>query len=153
MMRIAIGSDHRGFQIKAKLITLLTADGHEVEDHGTHSDQAVDYPDFAVTVATRVAEGNVERGILICGTGFGMAITANKFRGIRAASCSDEVMAEMCRRHNDVNILCLPGDLIGDRPVGDLVRIWLATEFEGGRHTRRLEKIEKIESEHNLSQS
>lgn len=144
-MRIAIGSDHRGFQIKGKLITLLTADGHEVEDYGTQSDQAVDYPDFAVVVAKRVADGLVERGILICGTGFGMAIAANKFKGVRAAACCDEVMAEMCRRHNDVNVLCLPGDLIGDRPVGDLVRIWLATEFEGGRHSRRLEKIEAIE--------
>jgi len=96
-------------------------------------------------VAKRVADGLVERGILICGTGFGMAIVANKFKGVRAAACCDEVMAEMCRRHNDVNVLCLPGDLIGDRPVGDLVRIWLATEFEGGRHSRRLEKIAGIE--------
>jgi ribose 5-phosphate isomerase B len=146
-MRIAIGSDHRGFQIKGKLITLLTADGHEVEDVGTHSDQPVDYPDYAVIVARKVAAGLVERGILICGTGFGMAIAANKFRGVRAAACADEVMAEMCRRHNDVNVLCLPGDLIGDRPVGDLVRIWLATEFEEGRHSRRLEKIVDIENE------
>ncbi len=122
-MRIAIGSDHRGFQIKGKLITLLNADGHEVEDYGTHSDQPVDYPDYAVSVAKRVAEGAAERG----------------------ASCCDEVMAEMCRRHNDVNVLCLPGDLIGDRPVGDLVRVWLATEFEGGRHSRRIEKIFHIE--------
>jgi ribose 5-phosphate isomerase B len=144
-MKIAIGSDHRGFQIKGKLITLLTADGHEMEDFGTQSDQAVDYPDFGTVVAKRVADGLVERGILICGTGFGMAIVANKFNRVRAAACCDEVMAEMCRRHNDVNVLCLPGDLIGDRPVGDLVRIWLATEFEGGRHTRRLEKISSIE--------
>jgi len=146
-MRIAVGSDHRGFQIKSKLITLLTADGHEVEDHGTMSDQAVDYPDFAVIVAKRVADGLVERGVLICGTGFGMAIVANKFKGVRAAACCDEVMAEMCRRHNDVNVLCLPGDLIGDRPVGDLVRIWLATEFEGGRHTKRIDKITAIENQ------
>jgi ribose 5-phosphate isomerase B len=146
-MRIAVGSDHRGFQIKAKLITLLNADGHEVEDFGTQSDAAVDYPDYAVSVAKKVACGAAERGILICGTGFGMAIAANKFRGVRAAACSDEVMAEMCRRHNDVNVLCLPGDLIGDRPVGDLVRIWLATEFEGGRHTKRLQKIVAIESQ------
>jgi len=144
-MRIAVGSDHRGYQIKGKLVTLLTADGHEVVDYGTDSDQPVDYPDFAVAVAKEVAEGKVERGILICGNGFGMAIAANKFQGVRAATCADEIMAEMCRRHNDVNILCLAGDLIGDRPVGDLVRIWLATEFEGGRHRRRLEKIIDIE--------
>jgi ribose 5-phosphate isomerase B len=144
-MKIAIGSDHRGFQIKGKLVTLLTTDGHEVEDFGTQSDQAVDYPDYAVKVAQRVSSGIAERGVLICGTGFGMAIAANKFPGVRAAACSDEVMAEMCRRHNDVNVLCLPGDLIGDRPVGDLVRVWLATEFEGGRHLRRVEKIQSIE--------
>jgi ribose 5-phosphate isomerase B len=146
-MRIAIGSDHRGHQIKAKLTTLLDADGHEIIDFGTDNDQPVDYPDYAVAVAKHVAEGKAERGILICGTGFGMAIVANKFKGVRAAACADEVMAEMCRRHNDVNILCLPGDLIGDRPVGDLVRVWLATEFEGGRHSRRLDKISRIETD------
>jgi ribose 5-phosphate isomerase B len=146
-MRIAVGSDHRGYQIKGKLVTLLRADGHEVTDFGTQSDQPVDYPDYAVSVAKFVAAGNAERGILICGTGFGMAIAANKFKGVRAATCADEVMAEMCRRHNDVNVLCLPGDLIGDRPVGDLVRVWLATEFEGGRHSRRVEKIHHIEQE------
>ncbi len=144
-MHIAIGSDHRGYQIKSKLIALLKADGHETSDLGTQGDQAVDYPDYAVDVASRVSDGRVERGILICGTGFGMAIVANKFLNVRAAACSDEVMAEMCRRHNDVNILCLPGDLIGDRPIGDLVRIWLATEFEGGRHARRIEKIAALE--------
>lgn len=144
-MRIAIGSDHRGFQIKAKLINVLNADGHQVKDCGTQSDQAVDYPDFAFAVSKLVSAGEVERGILICGTGIGMAIAANKFPRVRAAACSDEVMAEMCRRHNDVNVLCLPGDLIGDRPVGDLIRIWLATDFDGGRHARRLEKIAELE--------
>jgi ribose 5-phosphate isomerase B len=146
-MRIALASDHRGFRIKAKLVALLTADGHEVEDFGTHSDQAVDYPDYGRQVAERVSRGEAERGILICGTGIGMCITANKFRGVRAAACSDEVMAEMCRRHNDVNVLCLPGDLVGDRPVGDLVRIWLATDFDGGRHQQRIEKISGLETQ------
>ncbi len=146
-MKIAIGSDHRGFQIKGKLVTLLSEDGYEVIDVGTDNDQPVDYPDYAHAVAQKLAEGSVDRGILICGTGFGMAIAANKFKGVRAAACSDEVMAELCRRHNDVNILCLPGDLIGDRPVGDLVRVWLATEFEGGRHSRRVEKIQALESQ------
>ena len=103
-MRIAVGSDHRGFQIKSKLITLLTADGHEVEDYGTQSDQAVDYPDFAVIVAKRVADSLVERGILICGTGFGMAIVANKFRGVRAASCSDEEIGRASCRER----VCVP---------------------------------------------
>jgi len=145
-MRIAIGSDHRGVHIKAKLSQLLSAAGHQVTDFGTHSDQSVDYPDFASLVSKAVSSQEADRGILICGTGIGMAITANKFPGVRAATCYDEVMAELCRRHNDVNVLCLPGDLFGDRPVGDLVRIWLQTEFENGRHQRRLEKIRSIEN-------
>ena len=144
-MRIAMGSDHRGYQVKSRLVTLLDGDGHEIVDFGTVNDQTVDYPDFGMQVATEVAAGHAERGILICGNGVGMAIVANKIQGIRAAACVDEVMAEMCRRHNDINILCLPGDLIGDRPVGDMVRIWLATEFEGGRHQRRIDKINAME--------
>lgn len=147
-MRIAIGSDHRGVHVKAKLVTALEGMRHLVEDCGTQGEQSVDYPDFAQQVCDRVATAAAERGILICGTGIGMSITANKFPGVRAASCYDEVMAEMCRRHNDVNVLCLPGDLIGNRPVVDLVRVWLETAFEGGRHQRRLEKIAEIESKH-----
>lgn len=144
-MRIAIGSDHRGVAIKSKLLNSLQASGHDVVDIGAHGDQTVDYPDFATTVCKMITEGQSERGILICGTGIGMSITANKFPGIRAAVCYDEVMAEMCRRHNNVNVLCLPGDMIGHRPIDDLVRIWLTTEFEAGRHARRLEKISKLE--------
>jgi ribose 5-phosphate isomerase B len=151
-MRIAIGSDHRGVRIKNRLLSLLAADHHQVQDVGTHSDDAVDYPDYARQVAQLVASGEVDRGILICGTGIGMAITANKFAGVRAATCDDEVTAEICRRHNDVNVLCLAGDLIGDRPVDDIVRIWLAAEFDGGRHTRRLEKIHSLEQTPNLGQ-
>lgn len=147
-MRVSIGSDHRGVRIKAKLLMALTACGHEVIDHGTYSDQSVDYPDYALAVCQAVASGQCDRGILICGTGIGMAIAANKFRGVRAANCYDEVMAEMCRRHNNVNVLCLPGDLIGDRPIDDLVKIWLTTEFEAGRHERRLLKITEIEDQH-----
>ncbi len=145
-MRIAIGSDHRGVHVKSKLVTALESLKHVVEDCGTQGEQSVDYPDFAQVVCSRIASAEADRGILICGTGIGMAITANKFPGVRAASCYDEVMAEMCRRHNDVNVLCLPGDLIGNRPVVDLVRVWLETDFEGGRHQRRLEKIAEIES-------
>ncbi|QDV25687.1 ribose 5-phosphate isomerase B [Aureliella helgolandensis] len=144
-MQISIGSDHRGVHIKAKLIANLEACGHQVRDFGTDGETSVDYPDFASLVCKSVAEGASERGILICGTGIGMAIAANKFSGVRAANCYDEVMAELCRRHNNVNVLCLPGDLIGDRPMHDLVGIWIGTEFEGGRHQRRLEKIEGIE--------
>ncbi|MCA9190244.1 MAG: ribose 5-phosphate isomerase B [Planctomycetales bacterium] len=146
-MRISIGSDHRGIHIKSKLVESLRAQGHEVCDEGTHGEQSVDYPDFATAVCRKIVCGAADRGILICGTGIGMAIVANKFPHVRAANCYDEVMAEMCRRHNNVNVLCLPGDLIGKRPVDELVRIWLSTEFESGRHQRRLEKIESIEQQ------
>lgn len=146
MLRISIASDHRGVHIKNRLVQTLTSNGFLVFDEGTNSDQAVDYPDFARLVARKVSRGEVDRGILICGTGIGMSITANKFNGVRAASCYDEVMVEMSRRHNDVNVLCLPGDLIGDRPIDDLVLMWLNTDFDGGRHAQRVHKIAKIEA-------
>ncbi len=144
-MRITIGSDHRGLQVKKKCISCLAELGHEVVDVGTNEDSSVDYPDFAKVVCEQVANGDSQRGILICGTGIGMVITANKFKGVRAANCSDEVTAEISRRHNDVNVLCLPGDFLGERPVDDLINVWLNTEFEGGRHQRRIEKISKLE--------
>lgn len=144
-MRISIGSDHRGFNVKMKLVNLLTQLGHEVLDEGTNSTESVDYPDIASAVAGKVSRGLVDRGILVCGTGIGMSIAANKFVGVRAAACHDEITADICRRHNDVNVLCLSGDLLGERPIDNLVRIWLQTEFEGGRHARRLQKIAKIE--------
>ena len=147
-MRVCLGSDHRGVHIKARLIQSLQQNDYEVIDEGTDSEAPVDYPDFARKVAEKVGSGEADRGILICGTGIGMAITANKFAGIRAASCHDEVMVEMSRRHNNVNILCLPGDLIGDRPVDELVLMWLQTEFEGGRHDSRVKKIDSIERSH-----
>ena len=144
-MRVSVGSDHRGIQIKNRLIQSLTNAGFQVADEGTDSDQSCDYPDFAAQVAQKVSRGEADRGILICGTGIGMAIAANKFAGVRAASCYDEVMVEMSRRHNNVNILCLPGDMIGERPIDELVLMWLQTEFDGGRHAARLEKISKLE--------
>ncbi len=144
-MRISLGSDHRGVHIKARLIQSLKANAFEIIDEGTFGESSVDYPDFAEAVAKRVSDGEAERGILICGTGIGMAITANKFVGVRAAPCYDEVMVEMSRRHNDVNVLCLPGDLIGDRSIDDLVLRWLQTDFDGGRHADRLAKIHRIE--------
>jgi ribose 5-phosphate isomerase B len=150
-MHISIGSDHRGVRLKAKLITALSDSGHQVSDMGTDSELSVDYPDFAAAVCQAVASGRSDRGILICGTGIGMTIAANKFRGIRAANCYDEVMAEMCRRHNNVNVLCLPGDLIGDRPIDELVGLWLKTDFEAGRHERRLHKIADIEQAQNTT--
>ena len=116
-MRISIGSDHRGFQMKAKLVEVTRQLGHEVSDEGTHAPESCDYPDIAAQVARRVSEGKSDRGILVCGTGIGMQITANKFCGVRAATCHDEFTAEMCRRHNDVNVLCLSADMLGERRV------------------------------------
>jgi len=146
MLKISIGSDHRGVHIKGRLIQALSAAGFSISDEGTDSEKTVDYPDYAQQVAKKVSNGDADRGILICGTGIGMSITANKFLGVRAASCYDEVMVEMSRRHNNVNVLCLPGDMIGDRPVDELVLMWLQTEFDGGRHADRLKKIADIET-------
>ena len=146
-MKVAIASDHRGYHLKEKVIALLKAKGHEVIDDGPASDEAVDYPDFAALVARKVSAGEVERGILICGTGLGMAIAANKFPGVRAANCADEVTAELSRRHNDLNVLCLSGDLLSSRITERLVEIWMDTEFEGGRHKRRVEKISQLEQQ------
>ena len=144
-MKIAIASDHRGYHLKEKVISLLKAKGHEVVDEGPSTDESVDYPDFAALVASKVSSGAVDRGILICGTGLGMAIAANKFPRVRAAACVDEVTAELSRRHNDLNVLCLSGDLLSSRSTERLVEIWMDTEFEGGRHQRRLDKILEME--------
>ncbi|MFT7642797.1 MAG: ribose 5-phosphate isomerase B [Pirellulaceae bacterium] len=145
-MRVSIGSDHRGYHVKEKLIQFLTKLGHEVSDEGTHESKSVDYPEIASKVSRKVSDGSVDRGVLICGTGIGMAITANKFQGVRAATCYDEVTAEMSRRHNDVNVLCLSGDMLGERRIDRMVQIWMDTEFEGGRHARRIESIAEIEA-------
>jgi ribose 5-phosphate isomerase B len=149
-MKVAIASDHRGYHLKEKVIALLKAKGHEVIDDGPASDEAVDYPDFAALVARKVSAGEVDRGILICGTGIGMAVAANKFPGVRAAACADEVTAELSRRHNDLNVLCLSGDLLSSRITERLVEVWLATEFEGGRHKRRVAKIRELEQENRI---
>jgi ribose 5-phosphate isomerase B len=146
-MRIAIGSDHRGYEAKRRIVSLLQQMGHEVLDLGPDSPNKVDYPDFAFQVALAVSEGRVERGILICGTGIGMCIAANKVKGVRAAPCHDSITAEMSRRHNDANVLCLSADLLGEELIERMVRIWLETDFEGGRHGRRVEKIVKFETE------
>jgi ribose 5-phosphate isomerase B len=144
-MKVAIASDHRGYHLKEKVISLLKSKGHEVIDDGPPGDASVDYPDFASIVARRVSDGNADRGILICGTGIGMAITANKYPRVRAAACVDEVTAELSRRHNDLNVLCLSGDLLSSRVTERVVEVWMDTEFEGGRHQRRLEKIIELE--------
>jgi ribose 5-phosphate isomerase B len=120
-MRIAIASDHRGVRMKRQIVSHLQSLGLEVEDLGPETDEHVDYPEFAARVAKQVADGEVERGILICGTGMGMCIAANKFRGVRAVTCHDEVTAEMSRRHNDANVLCLSADLVGERLLGLVV--------------------------------
>jgi ribose 5-phosphate isomerase B len=146
-MHIAVGTDHRGFDIRAKLVELLRRQGHEVIDVGTFSPDAVDYPDVAADVAHRVSSGEVERGILVCGTGLGMCIAANKVQGVRAAPCHDDITAEMSRRHNDANVLCLSADLLGERLIDRMIEIWLTTPFEGGRHARRVEKIMALEHE------
>lgn len=146
-MKIAIASDHRGFLIKAKIVATVEGAGHIPVDMGTDSIESVDYTDYAMRVAKAVSEKSVDRGILICGTGIGMCIVANKFPGVRAASCHDDVTAEMSRRHNDSNVLCLSADLLGDRLATRMVEIWLRTDFEGGRHARRVDKITRIEEE------
>ncbi|MFO0869986.1 MAG: ribose 5-phosphate isomerase B [Pirellulales bacterium] len=144
-MRIAIGSDHRGVALKSRLAGYLASLGHEVTDFGAHQGDAVDYPDIASCVGQAVAGGKAERGVLICGTGIGMAITANKLPGVRATTCSDEATAEICRRHNDVNVLCLAGSPEDPTRVERILAVWLETPFEGGRHARRLEKIAELE--------
>ena len=144
-MRIAVGSDHRGVHLRAKIVELLARLGQEVIDVGSYDEQSVDYPDIAAQVARKVSNGEVDRGILVCGTGLGMTIAANKFPGVRAAPCYDDLAAEMSRRHNDLNVLCLSGDILGERAVDRMIEIWLSTDFEGGRHARRVQKIAHLE--------
>jgi ribose 5-phosphate isomerase B len=145
-MKIAVGSDHRGYGVKKRIVAVLQQLGHEVNDAGTHGPESADYPDFAFAVALAVGEKRADRGILVCGTGIGMCIAANKVAGVRAAPCHDCITAEMSRRHNDANVLCLSADLLGEELIERMVRIWLETEFEGGRHARRVGKITQFES-------
>ena len=146
-MRFAIGSDHRGYHLKEQIIAMLRSMGHDVDDEGASGSESVDYPDFAALVAKKVSQGAAERGVLICGTGIGMAIAANKFPGVRAAPCSDEVTAEISRRHNNLNVLCLSADMLSPRTVERMVDVWINTPFEGGRHERRVEKIHLLEQD------
>lgn len=144
-MRIAIGCDHAGLALKAMLATDLAAAGHAVEDVGTVSEASVDYVDFGAGVARMVRDGACDRGILVCGTGQGMAMTANKHRGVRASLCHDPVSARFARLHNDANVLALGARIIGPELAREVVRVWLATPYEGGRHDRRLAKLKAIE--------
>lgn len=141
-MKIIIGSDHAGYQMKEKVIAHLREREIEVEDVGTHGEESVDYTDFGQQVAGKVSDATFDRGILICGTGLGMSMVANRFRGVRAALANDLFSAIMSRRHNDSNILVMGGRLIGDTLALQLVDTWLETPFEGGRHQRRLEKMD-----------
>ncbi len=150
-MKVAIASDHRGVRVKGQILSQLDELGYEGVDFGPGDDTSVDYPDYASKVADAVGTGEVDRGILICGTGMGMCITANKFPNVRAVSCHDDVTAEYSRRHNDANIMCLSADMLGDRLLGRIVDLWLKTEFEGGRHQRRLDKIAEIEHKNGCS--
>lgn len=146
-MKVAVASDHRGVRVKSQILAQLVELGHEAIDCGPSETASVDYPDYAAKVSRMVGGGTADRGILICGTGMGMCITANKFRGVRAIICHDDVAAEICRRHNDANVMCLSADLMGDRLLSRVVETWLKTEFEGGRHQRRVEKITEIENQ------
>ena len=144
-MKIVVGSDHRGFKAKEIIKAIVTQLGHECIDVGTDSSDPVDYPDYAYVAAMAVAKNEADRAILICGTGIGTSITANKVKGIRAALCHDELSTQISRDHNDANVLCVSGDLIGDVLMRKMVEVWLSTEFSGGRHQRRINKITAIE--------
>lgn len=142
-IKIAIGSDHGGFEYKASIIKALQVKGYDVVDMGTYSPESCDYPIIAKKVARAVAKGDFEKGILVCGTGIGMSMAANKVKGIRAAVCGDTFSARATRAHNNANILCLGQRVVGEGLALDIVNIWLTTKFEGGRHERRVNMIEE----------
>jgi ribose 5-phosphate isomerase B len=146
-LNIAIGSDHHGVPIRTKLVAFLRQEGHVIEEFGPPVDapQPTDYPDVAAKVAQFVGADKNNRGILICGTGIGMCIAANKFAGVRAAPIIDELSAEFCRRHNDLNVLCISNDMLNEETILQIVHVWLVTPFDGGRHQRRIDKIYAIE--------
>src|SRR6186713_3230608 len=144
-MRIAMSADHRGSAASKMLADKPRRDGHTVQIIGETTSTAVDYPEPAYLVGKSVADGQADLGLLICGTGIGMSIAANKVKGVRAAVCHDELTAQLSRSHNNANVLCLSADLLGQRLIEKIVDVWLATEFEGGRHGRRIRKITAME--------
>jgi len=145
-MKIAIGADHAGYHLKQDVLEYVRYLGYDVQDFGTNGTDAVDYPDVALKVAQAVAQGKFERGILLCGTGAGVCMTANKVKGIRAAACGDTFTAHAVRAHNDANVLCLGGRVLGPGLAQDIVKIWLETPFsQGERHLRRVGKITAID--------
>jgi len=144
---IAIGSDHGGYELKEAVKSLLQERGIDVQDMGTDNGNSVDYPDFGEKVARRVSSGGAEKGVLVCGTGIGMSIVANKFPGVRAALAADIYMAKMAKQHNNANILVLGGRVLDENEARDMVAAWLDSDFEGGRHQGRLDKISSLEKE------
>jgi len=147
MMQIGLACDHGGFELKEELKAFLKSSGVEPIDMGTFNEDSVDYPDFGVLVAEKVSRGELERGILICGTGIGMAIVANKFPGVRAALANDLYSARCSREHNDANVLVIGGRIIGREVAMEIVKVWLNTPFGGGRHQRRIDKITALEKQ------
>jgi ribose 5-phosphate isomerase B len=145
MQTIAIGADHAGFKAKEELKALLQQKGFQVLDMGTVSEESTDYPDYAVKVGQAVAQGKAQQGVLVCGTGIGMCMTANKIRGVRAALVTDEMTAEMSRKHNDANVFCAGARVLATDQMKRLLEKWLATPFEGGRHERRVKKINDLD--------
>lgn len=143
-MKIAIGSDHAGFELKSHIAAFLAKIGIETEDLGPLDESSVDYPDYAKKVCESVLSGKCERGILVCGSGVGMSIAANRFKGIRAVLCTSLYLAEYSRLHNDSNVLCLPGRLMEKEAAENIVEKWLDTAFEGGRHERRVKKLDEL---------
>ena len=140
-MKIAIGSDHAGFALKAKLITILEAEGHQVKDFGCYSEDSIDYPDYAHPVANEVEQHEADLGVLICGSGNGISMTANKHQGIRCALCWTPEIASLARQHNDANILSLPARFISEELATEILHAFLSAQFEGGRHATRVGKI------------
>jgi len=147
-MKIALAADHAGFELKEKVREYLEGKGLEVEDYGPQSTERVDYPDFAEKVATRVAAKQADYGVLVCGTGLGMAITANKIPGIRAATCNDTLSTHFARAHNDANVLTMGGRLVDGATAQKILDTWLSTPFEGGHHQRRVQKIGALDQKH-----
>lgn len=145
MKKIYIGNDHGGYELKVKLLAVLDEKGIPYEDVGCHSSDIVRYPYYAARVAKAVSEGETDRGILICSTGIGMSIIANKFKGVRASLCTSTYMSKMTRHHNDSNILCLGGRITGDLEAIDILEVWLATGYDGGRHDISLGLISEAE--------
>lgn len=149
---IAIGSDHAGYKLKVEIIKYLNEKEYDFKDLGTCNESSVDYPDYGLAVAEAVISGECEKGIIICGTGLGISMAANKVPGIRAAVCTDSYMARMSREHNDANVLSLGERLVGPGLAVDIVDVWLKTEFLGGRHKTRVDKINNIEKKYSKSQ-